>query len=99
MTINKIMQHKKMTITLEGRLDTTTAPELQDTLITSFEKTDDITLDFTGLSYISSAGLRALLAGHKTASARNASLIITGVSEEILEVLNMTGFSGFLTIK
>ena len=99
MTINKIMLHKKMTIALDGRLDTTTAPQLQDVLITSFEKSSEITLDFKELSYISSAGLRVLLAGHKTALAKNAALIITGVSDEILEVINMTGFSEFLTIE
>jgi len=99
MTINKIMQHKKMIISLDGRLDANTAPELQNDLVTSFEKTTHITLDFTNLSYISSAGLRALLAGHKTALSKNAEMILTGVSDEILEVLKMTGFSEFLTIE
>ena len=99
MTINKTMQHKKIVIALDGRLDTITAPKLQDELTLSFEKSSEITLDFTNLSYISSAGLRTLLAGHKAALSKNATMILTGVSEEILEVINMTGFSEFLTIE
>jgi len=99
MTINKVMQHKKIIISLDGRLDTITAPKLQDELTASFEKSSEITLDFTNLSYISSAGLRTLLAGHKTAVAKNATMTLTGVSEDILEVINMTGFSEFLTIE
>ena len=98
MTINKTQENGKLTLALEGRLDTTTAPQLQDVLIPSFDDAIEIVLDFTKLAYVSSAGLRVLLMGQKTAKAKELSMTLTGVSEEIMEVFEMTGFADMLTI-
>jgi len=98
MTINKTREHGKLILALDGRLDTTTAPQLQDALIPAFDGEKEIILDFAKLTYVSSAGLRVLLMGQKTAKAKGASMTLTGVSDEIMEVFDMTGFSGMLTI-
>jgi anti-anti-sigma factor len=98
MTINKVQENGKLTLSIEGRLDTTTAPQLQEALIPSFDEAKEITLDFAELAYVSSAGLRVLLLGQKTAKAKSASMILKNVSEEVMEVLEMTGFSAMLTI-
>ncbi len=98
MTIDKKLENGKLTLALDGRLDTTTAPQLQEVLIPAFVESNDITLDFTKLAYVSSAGLRVLLMGQKEAKKRDSSMTLTGVSEEIMEVLEMTGFADMLTI-
>ena len=98
MNINKINTSEKTVISLEGRLDTTTAPQLQPVLIPEFELSKDIELNFKDLAYISSAGLRVLLMAEKTAKAKEVNFTLTNVSAEILEVFEMTGFSEILTI-
>ena len=99
MTIHQKQEAGKMTVSLEGRLDTMTAPVLQDGLIPLFDTQPNIVLDCAGLSYVSSAGLRVLLTGQKTAVAKQGKLTLTNVSSEIMEVFEVTGFSGILTIE
>ena len=98
MTINETMENGKLTIALEGRLDTTTATQLQEVLIPAFDEAKEINLNFAKLAYVSSAGLRVLLMGQKTAKVKCAVMTVSNVSEEIMEVLDMTGFSDMLTI-
>ena len=98
MTINKTQENETITLGLEGRLDTTTSPEFQEALIPAFDEANDIKLDFAKLGYVSSAGLRVLLMGQKTAKAKNASMTLYNVSAEIMEVFEMTGFDDVLTI-
>ncbi|MCL2662240.1 MAG: STAS domain-containing protein [Oscillospiraceae bacterium] len=98
MNINMTLTGEKSTFALAGRLDTTTAPSLQELLIPEFDTAKNIELDFTELVYVSSAGLRVLLMGEKAAKAKGASMTLTGVSEEIMEVFEMTGFADMLTI-
>jgi anti-anti-sigma factor len=98
MTITKEQDGEKLVIALEGRLDTTTAPELQEQLIPEFDKTKHICLDFKELVYVSSAGLRILLLGEKTAKAKGGTMGLVNVSPEIQEIFEMTGFSEILTI-
>jgi anti-anti-sigma factor len=99
MNINKAQNGDKTTLVLSGRLDTTTAPMLQDSLIPEFDTVKHVTLDFAELVYVSSAGLRVLLMGEKAAKSKDASMTLTGVSEEIMEVFEMTGFADMLTIE
>ncbi|MDR2743224.1 MAG: STAS domain-containing protein [Treponema sp.] len=99
MTITKDQAGEKLTISLEGRLDTTTAPELQEQFIPEFDKVKHIQLDFKQLIYVSSAGLRVLLLGEKTAKAKGGTMSIINVSSEIQEIFEMTGFSEVLTIE
>ena len=87
-------------LSLEGRLDTVTAPKLQEALsevIVPTEK-ENIELDFAGVGYVSSAGLRVLLQGQKNAKAAGKNLTLKNVSPEIIEVFDITGFSSILTI-
>jgi anti-anti-sigma factor len=100
MTVKTTKNGNKCTFTLQGRLDTTTAPELQAVLIPAIDGSEFsvIELDFAELEYISSAGLRVLLLGQKTAKNKAKSQIILNVRDEITEIFEMTGFSEFLTI-
>jgi anti-anti-sigma factor len=98
MTISKSKDNDTLVISLDGRLDTTTAPQLQAELIPEFDNAKEILLDFASVAYVSSAGLRVLLMGEKTAKAKSASMKLSNVSEEIMEVFEMTGFSGILNI-
>ena len=98
MNISKTQENGKLAITLEGRLDTTTAPLLEAVLVPAFGEAVEIALDFAKLEYVSSAGLRVLLIGQKEAKKRSASMTVSNVSGDIMEVLDMTGFSDMLTI-
>ncbi len=99
MTIERSNQDDAITLSLSGRLDTTTAPELQMTLIPVFDEGMPVVLDFAGLQYVSSAGLRVLLMGEKAAKAKGGSMALVNVSAEIMDVFNMTGFADILTIR
>ena len=84
---------------LEGRLDTTSAPAAQEAFLKVAGEYAKIELDFTDLAYVSSAGLRALLTLQKQVNRTGGSLVLTNVSPSIMEVFEMTGFSGILTIQ
>ncbi|MDR0454422.1 MAG: STAS domain-containing protein [Deferribacteraceae bacterium] len=98
MEITKTQTTEKITFALSGKLDTATSPAFQETLIPAFGEVKEIALDFADLKYVTSAGLRVLLMGEKTAKAKGATLTIANVSKEILDVFEITGFSGILTI-
>jgi len=98
MNTSKTQENGRITIEIEGRLDTTTAPQLEAELVPAFAEAGDIMLDFAKLEYVSSAGLRVLLIGQKAAKAKGASMTVSNVSEDIMEVLEMTGFDEMLTI-
>ena len=97
MTITKTAENGTLRIALEGRLDTNTAPRLETELKTSLSGISELELDFSGLEYISSAGLRVLLAAQKTMS-RQGKMTIRNVNETIMEVFEITGFVEILTI-
>ena len=98
MKIEKKAEGSKLTVALEGRLDTTTAPELEEALKAALEKVDDLTMDFSGLEYISSAGLRVLLATQKIMNKQGAMRVIN-VNEVVMDVFDVTGFADILTIE
>jgi len=98
MTIQKEQTGNNVTIALEGRLDTTTAPELEAELKSVLEQADTLSFDFAKLEYISSAGLRVLLSAHKVMS-RKGGMKITHVNEIVQEVFEVTGFADILTIE
>ena len=98
MTINKKEQGTELEITLAGRLDTTTAPQLEAELKHSVSGVTALTLDFAELEYISSAGLRVLLAAQKVMN-KQGSMVIRHVNETVMEVFEITGFSEILTIE
>jgi len=99
MEIKRIDETGKTIFVLDGRLDTTSAPQLQEVLIPEFDNVAQVELNFAKLAYVSSAGLRVLLMGVKAAQAKGAQQIVTGVSPDIMEVFEMTGFADILTIK
>lgn len=98
MTINKTPNAGSLTLAIEGRLDTTTAPELEAVVRGELDGVEHLTFDLKNLEYISSAGLRVLLAAQKIMN-KQGDMLITGCNEEILEIFDITGFSDILTIQ
>lgn len=99
MTITETLQDGKVQLKVEGRVDATTAPQLQNAILTAFQKAAEVILDCGSLEYISSAGLRALLLGQKTAKSKSGSFVLTNVGQEVQEILEVTGFDDILTIQ
>jgi anti-sigma B factor antagonist len=85
-------------IALEGRLDTITSPELEKALSKALEGVTDFVMNFSELKYVSSAGLRIILSAQKRMN-KQGKMLIKNVSEEIMEVFDMTGFSDILNIE
>lgn len=98
MNIVKTAEGEKLLLQIEGRLDTTTAPQLEEELKNSIEGVTDLTLDFEKLEYVSSAGLRVLLGAQKIMN-KQGKMVIINVCDDINEVFEITGFSDILTIK
>jgi anti-sigma B factor antagonist len=98
LNITKNTNETELTVSLTGRLDTTTAPELEKELKASLDGVTTLVIDMTALDYISSAGLRVLLSTQKRMS-KQGSMTLTGVNEGVMEVFEITGFSGILTIE
>lgn len=98
MVINYETKNDKLTISLKGRLDTTTSPELEAFLAEHIGGTTLLVFDFTELEYVSSAGLRVILSTQKTMS-RQGELVIRNVNDTIMEVFEMTGFADILKIE
>lgn len=98
MTINKIANGTSLTIALEGRLDTTTAPDLEKELKNSLDGVTELVLDLEHLDYISSAGLRVLLSAQKIMNKQGAMKVIH-VNDMVNEVFEVTGFSDILNIE
>lgn len=98
LNIVKSAENKKLTVALEGRLDTTTAPQLDQEVAASTEGVTELILDFGKLRYISSAGLRVLLNAQKRMD-QQGEMKICNVSETVMEILEVTGFSEILTVE
>lgn len=98
MNITKTIEGAKLTLALEGRLDTTTAPQLEAEVKGALTGVTELALDFSRLEYLSSAGLRVILAAQKIMN-KQGRMVICHVNETILEVFEVTGFSDILTIE
>lgn len=98
MEIKKNLNGSNLTVALEGRLDTSTAPQLEAEIKTCLEGVTDLVFDFEKLDYISSAGLRVILAAQKVMN-KQGKMCITNVNGTILEIFDVTGFRDILTIK
>lgn len=98
MHFTKNLNGNQLTVALEGRLDTMTAPELDADLKTSMEIVDSLILDLADLAYISSAGLRVLLNAHKAMSGKGGMKLVHA-NEIVREVLEVTGFADILNIE
>lgn len=98
MVITKTKEGTSLTLEIEGRLDTTTAPQLESELKGSIDSIDKLLLDFTSLEYISSAGLRVLLSAQKIMN-KQGSMVIRNVNEDVMDIFDVTGFVDILTIE
>ena len=99
MTITKNLNGTSLEIALEGRLDTVTAPELEDVVKHELDGVNALVMDFSKLDYISSAGLRVLLSAHKIMAGKGGAMKVTNVNEIVREVFEVTGFEDILTIE
>ena len=98
MTITKTQDKNVLTLHLEGRLDTTTSPQLEQELNASLDGVTELTLDMAKLAYLSSAGLRVILSAQKRMN-KQGRMIVRNVNETIMEVFEITGFVDILTIE
>ena len=98
MTIEKKINQEAVTLIVSGRLDTQTAPELENELDSSLSGIKELTFDMTNLEYVSSAGLRVILKAQKAMNTQG-SMKLTGVNDSIMEVFDITGFLDILTIE
>ena len=97
MTVTKTQNDTSLKLVLEGRLDTITSPVLENEINGSLEGITELILDFTGIEYISSAGLRVLLLAQKIMN-QQGNMRLTGVTGTVREVFDITGFTDILTI-
>ena len=98
LNIEKNINAAEMTVARTGRLDTTTAPDLERELKESLDGVTALVIDMSALEYISSAGLRVLLSAQKTMN-KQGEMKVTHVNETIMEIFEVTGFSDILTIE
>ena len=98
MNINIEKENGVTLMKIEGRLDTTTAPELEKAINDEGEALKSLVLDFGGVDYISSAGLRVLLTAQKKMNVQG-SMELVNVSESVMDIFEMTGFAEILVIK
>lgn len=98
MKIKKVQEGSKLTIAVKGRVDSVTAPELDEAVNSSLDGITELILDFSELEYTSSAGLRVLLEADKTME-QQGSMTVTGVNEEVRQVFEVTGFDSILNIE
>lgn len=98
MNIAKTQNGDEITLAVEGKITAANSGELQNAIISSFQTAKNLVIDFEKVEYTASAGLRALLLGHKTALSKSGSMKLTHVNDSVMEVLKMTGFASALTI-
>ena len=98
MTIEKTLDGSEFTVCLTGRLDTTTAPQLEAELKHGISGVEKLVFDFKALEYLSSAGLRVLLAAQKLMN-KQGTMVIRNVNETIADIFEVTGFSEILTVE
>ena len=98
MNINKVLEGKTLEIEITGRLDTITAPDLDAEIKQEMDNIDCLILNFKGVEYISSAGLRVLLSTQKSMN-KKGKMIVKEVNDTVMEIFNITGFVDILTIE
>ncbi|MBR1628950.1 MAG: STAS domain-containing protein [Lachnospiraceae bacterium] len=99
MTITETKADGKIQLAVSGNVDTNTAPQLQSKILQSFQKAKDVVLDMADCPYVSSAGLRAFLLGHKTATSKGGSLTLVHVQKVVMDVFKTTRFDSVLKIE
>ena len=98
MEITKTQNERTALLSLAGRLDTNTSPRLRETFLEIFDNSDIIEIDFSGVDYVSSAGLRVLLMGQKNSNSRGKTMELKNVSQKVIEIFKITGFTDVFSI-
>lgn len=98
MELAKEYKDLDLTVAISGQIDTNTAPDLEKFVTNELSRANDVTLDFANVDYVSSAGLRVLLSLHKKQLERKAKFVLINVNSDVEAILEMTGFTTFLTI-
>lgn len=98
MEITEKIQKEEIILEITGRIDTNTSRFLQEKLLNTFQKSRNVRMDLKNVDYVSSAGLRVFLIGAKTAQANQGTLKFSGVQEQVMEVLQITGFDKVLDL-
>ena len=99
MEVRKTAEDSRLTVAITGRIDTQTAPELERSLQESVDGATELILDFTDVTYISSAGLRTVITAQNWMDKKNGSMVVRNAGKNILNVFKVTGFDTFLTIE
>ncbi|MBQ9590476.1 MAG: STAS domain-containing protein [Butyrivibrio sp.] len=99
MTIDEVRSDEKLQLNIHGKVDALSSNELQNEVLKAFQKSSYVILNFADVNYISSAGLRALLIGQKTASSKNGKFLIINTNEAVAEILRVTGLQKVLSIQ
>ncbi len=99
MNITETRNGETIILGVDGRIDATTSAQLQNSILIAFQKVQNLTLDFEKCEYVSSAGLRALLIGQKTAQSKGGQMKLINVSESFMAVLKVSGFDSIITIE
>lgn len=99
MNIVKTVNGEEIRLELEGKINAANSGELQEAIISSFQTAKNVVIDFGNVPYVASAGLRALLLGHKTAVSKSGCMKLINVNDEVMEVLRMTGFLSALNVE
>ena len=98
LNINQDRTDNKLVVTLEGRIDSITSSELEEALMAALEGTEELVMDFCGVDYVSSAGLRVLLAAQKIMN-KQGCMKLKNVCKAIMDIFEVTGFAEILTIE
>lgn len=99
MIIGENRDSEVITLFVEGKIDTNTAPEFSERIISAYRNTKDVIVDFEKCDYVSSAGLRVLLIGQKTARTKGGSLKLKNVNDVLMESLKTAGFLNFMQVE
>ena len=98
MELNSVKENGKLTVSVKGRVDTTTAPEFEKYVFDALEGVEELVIDLAEMSYSSSAGLRVLLKLQKTMN-KQGKMIVKNVQSDVMEIFSITGFEDILTIE
>ena len=96
MEINRKVEDSAVTLEISGRLEAVTAPRLESEFSALAADVKNLTLDFTDLEYVSSAGLRAILVAQRMMNAREGTMVLKGVNASVMNILQITGFAPIL---
>lgn len=99
MTVEEVKFEDKLQLNVKGKIDATSAPQFQNDVLKAFVKNSNVIINFAETTYISSAGLRALIIGQKTAMSKGGSMLIINANEGIVDVLRVTGLEKMLVVR